>query len=83
VPKERQRGLVQPFILGMQVLALVTLVCMPGAIHRDLVKDVLLSLPALAAGTFVGIRLFGRVDEARFRRAVLLLLLVSGALMIV
>jgi uncharacterized membrane protein YfcA len=82
VPKERQRALVQPFILGMQVLALVTLACIPGAIHRDLAMDVMLSLPPLAVGTCAGIMLFGRVDEARFRQSVLLLLLVSGALMI-
>jgi hypothetical protein len=44
--------------------------------------DVLLSLPPLAVGTCAGIMLFGRVDEARFRQSVLLLLLVSGALMI-
>jgi uncharacterized protein len=82
VPKEHQRGMVQPFILGMQILAVVMLLCIPGAIHRDLFTDVVLALPALAAGTFIGVRMFGRVDEHKFRCSVLVLFLVSGALMI-
>ena len=38
----------------------------------------LLGLPALLAGTWVGLRLYGRLDEAGFHRIVLILLLVSG-----
>jgi uncharacterized membrane protein YfcA len=83
VPKEQQRGTIQPFILGMQILAVVTLLCIPGAVHRDLVTHAVLALPALAAGTFIGVSLFGRLDERKFRQAILLLLLMSGAAMIV
>jgi uncharacterized protein len=36
-------------------------------------------LPALAFGTWAGLKLFGRLNEASFRRVVLSLLLVSGA----
>jgi len=82
LPKDRQRGMVQPFILGMQLLALAILVGTPGAIHRDLPKDVLLALPALAAGTFIGMSLFGRISEQKFRSSVLVLLLISGGLML-
>jgi uncharacterized protein len=82
LPKERQRGLVQPFILGTQVFAIVLLMCVPGAVHRDLFNNVLLALPALAAGTFIGLLLFGKIDERTFRYSVLLLLLISGCLMI-
>jgi uncharacterized protein len=82
VPKELQRGLVQPFIVGMQVLALVILACKPQGLHQDLIYKTLLALPALAVGTVVGIWLFGRIDERRFRNSVLLLLFVSGCLMV-
>jgi uncharacterized membrane protein YfcA len=37
----------------------------------------------LFAGTWLGMKLFGRLDEATFRKIVLGLLLVSGALLIV
>ena len=82
VPKERQRGLVQPFILGTQALAIILIMCSPAAVHRDLLKSVLFALPALAAGTFTGLLLFGKIDERKFRYSVLWLLLISGCLMI-
>ena len=79
VPKERQRGLVQPFSLGTQALAIILIMCSPAAVHRDLLKSVLLALPALAAGTFTGLLLFGKIDERKFRYSVLWLLLNPAA----
>jgi uncharacterized membrane protein YfcA len=38
-----------------------------------------LGLPFLLAGTWLGLRLYGRLDEEGFRKIVLALLLVSGA----
>ncbi len=78
--KEAQRALVQPFILGMQVLALALFLA-HGDIGQEVVDDLLLALPALAAGVMVGLVLFGRVPDAQFRRAVLVLLLVTGIAM--
>jgi uncharacterized protein len=40
-------------------------------------------LPILLAGTWLGLRLYGRVDEAGFRKLVLGLLLASGVALIV
>ena len=37
-----------------------------------------IGLPALLLGTWVGLKLFGRLNEAGFRKVVLLLLLASG-----
>src|SRR5262249_48040781 len=37
-----------------------------------------LGLPALLAGTWLGLKLYGHLDEAGFRKLVLVLLLVSG-----
>jgi uncharacterized membrane protein YfcA len=76
-PKDRQRGLVQPYIAAMQVAALGLLVSRRG------VSDALMgllgpSLVPLAAGGAVGLALFGSVDERLFRRAVLCALLLSG-----
>jgi hypothetical protein len=82
VSKERQRGMVQPFILGMQALGLAALMAQPGVVRTELLMHVLLVLPALAAGTLIGVALFGRVCDKSFRAVVLVLLLVSGGLMI-
>jgi len=40
-------------------------------------------LPALAVGTWAGLKLFGKLDDATFRRIVLVLLLISGASLLV
>jgi uncharacterized protein len=82
LPKEQQRGLVQPYIVAMQAFAIALLLAQPGAITRDLLIVTAAALPATVAGTFLGLMLFGSIDDRRFRLIVLLLLLVSGALMI-
>ena len=80
--KEQQRALVQPFILAMQIFAVLLLSLHPAGFHPDMVKDLLLVLPALAAGTWFGMALFHRVDPAVFRKCTLMLLLFSGLGMI-
>jgi uncharacterized membrane protein YfcA len=49
-----------------------------GAITVDILKLFALGLPVLLAGTWLGLKLYGRLDEQGFRRVVLVLLLVSG-----
>ena len=43
----------------------------------------LLRLPAFVLGTWAGLQLFGKLDDAAFRRAVLVLLLISGLSLLV
>ena len=43
----------------------------------------LVGLPALALGTWVGLKLFGKLNDAMFRRTVLVLLLLSGLSLLV
>ena len=50
--------------------------------NADTIRLFLVGLPILLAGTWLGLRLYGRVDEAGFRKLVLALLLVSGAALI-
>ncbi len=77
MPKDAQRGVVQPFIAGMQIFAL-GLLLWHHALPVRLLTDTLASLPALAAGTAIGLAMFGRISDAWFRRAVLAVLLVAG-----
>jgi uncharacterized membrane protein YfcA len=80
IPKVEQRGMVQPFILIMQVVALTLLLPRIDLSSRMLL-DLAVSIPALAAGTLVGIMLFGRVDDSMFRRVVLTTLFASGLML--
>ena len=54
-----------------------------GVIGADTAWLFLLGMPALLAGTWLGMRLYGRLDEAAFRKIVLIVLLVSGIALMV
>ena len=81
-PKDEQRAVFQP--TGVAIF-LGTALCLGGTgmVTADSVRLFLIGLPALLAGSWVGLRLYGRLDEAGFRRLVLVLLLVSGLALIV
>jgi uncharacterized protein len=49
-----------------------------GMVTTDNVRLFFWGLPALALGTWIGFKLYGKLDEATFRRVVLVLLLISG-----
>jgi hypothetical protein len=77
MPKDQQRGLVQPFIAAMQVSALM-LMLSRHELPTNILIDLAVSLPPLAAGTMLGILMFRRINEAAFRRIILIMLLISG-----
>ena len=81
-PKDVQRTVFQPVIITTSAMTAAWLGA-SGAFTADTVKLFLLGLPMLLAGTWVGMRLYGRLDEAGFRRVVLILLLLSGIFLIV
>ena len=78
MPKSDQRGLVQPFIAIMQVLALALLLG-HQSLSPKLAIDLIICLPALFAGSLLGIVAFRNINEVGFRRTILVLLLLSGA----
>ena len=75
--KEHQRGVVQPFIAVMQCAALA-LLASSGTFSSGVLVNLVVTLPALAAGTALGIVLFGRVDQVSFRRVTLAILFAGG-----
>ena len=76
--KAEQRGVYQPYIVVMQFAALAALWA-AGGIDRATGPVMMLTLPAIVIGTFAGLRLYARVNDRQFRVIVLLLLLASGA----
>ena len=80
--KTQQRGLVQPFIAAMQIFAL-SLMLSRNDVSSKVVLDFAISLPALIAGTLLGILLFRNVNEVTFRRIILITLFLSGLSLVI
>lgn len=76
-PKDEQRAVFQPVMLAASVTSVVPLT-IAGAATPGILRLVVLGLPVVFAGTWLGLRLYGKVNEAGFRRLVLVLLLASG-----
>jgi uncharacterized membrane protein YfcA len=80
-PKDEQRAVFQP--IGFAIFAMGGLwLGVSGAVSTDTAWFFLFGLPALLAGTWAGLKLYGHLDEASFRKIVLLLLLVSGSALV-
>jgi uncharacterized protein len=78
--KARQRGVYQPFILGMQPVTLVAIYLMrpasPSAAQLD--WETLAFVPAALLGAWFGLRIFKRLSDRQFGLAVNVLLVVAG-----
>src|SRR3954447_10342437 len=79
-PKDQQRTVFQPVAVAIFLMSPFW-IGTTGAVTADTIKLFLIGLPALAAGTWLGLKLFGRLNEASFRKVVLALLLISGAVL--
>ena len=76
--KDVQRGIVQPFILVMQI-ATIAYFSRLGILTSSTIASSLVCIPAVLFGTWLGLQLFAYIDDAAFRRVVLIFLIVSGA----
>ena len=82
LPPERFRATVAAVFSGSNVIA-VGLFALTGRYDRDALVLVAASLPALAVGYAIGVRLRRHLDLASFRRLVLGLLAVTGVVTLV
>ncbi len=82
VPWAMQRAIFQPVILAVVAMTAIGL-GVGGAINADLVKLFALGLVPVLAGIWVGLHLYGRMEEAGFRRVILAMLLLSGLALLV
>ena len=81
-PKDVQRTVFQPVAVATFLMSALWIGA-KGTITADTIKLFLVGLPALLAGSWLGLKLFGRLDEASFRKVVLALLLISGAVLMI
>jgi len=78
--KDQQRAVFQP--VGVATFAMsAAWLGAQGSISREVIWLLAVGLPVLVAGTWLGLKLYGRLDEAQFRMIVLILLLGSGVVM--
>jgi len=80
-PKDVQRAVFQPVAVAIFLMGGLWLGAR-GTVTADTMKFFVMGLPCVFAGTWLGLRLFGRIDEAMFRKIVLALLFISGAALI-
>jgi uncharacterized protein len=80
-PKDEQRAVFQPAAVAVFIATLAWLGA-TQSVPADTLRLAALGLPALAIGTWLGLRLYGRLDEAGFRKVVLALLFISGVALV-
>ena len=80
--KDVQRAIFQPVMLGAIVVTAIS-VSVTGVITADIVRLYVLGLPALLAGLWTGFKLYGKLDDATFRKVILVMLFFSGVALIV
>ena len=77
--KTETRNITQPYILTLQLISLTILALTRSSIFNAQFWLLwALTLPAVLLGTSTGLTLYRRFSEVNFRRAVLILLMVSG-----
>ena len=80
-PKDSQRAIFQPVMFATFVMSAISL-AVAGAFSVETLKLYVLALPALILGIWCGLRLYGKLNDAAFRKMILLLLLFSGVALI-
>jgi uncharacterized membrane protein YfcA len=80
-PKDVQRTVFQPVAVAIFLMSALWIGA-KGTVTAETVKLFLIGLPALLAGTWLGFRLFGRLNEAAFRKLVLVLVLLVLVLLL-
>jgi len=79
--KDTQRAVFQP--IGVAVFAMTAAwLGIGAAVDAGTLRLFMVGLPILLVGTWLGLRLYGRLDEAGFRKIVLGLLLISGVALV-
>jgi uncharacterized membrane protein YfcA len=81
-PKDVQRAIFQPVLFSTFAMTAISLAFL-GAYTLDTMKLYALALPSLMIGVWVGLKLYGKLDDAMFRRVILTLLLAAGISLVV
>src|SRR5215472_8211645 len=75
--KDHQRAVFQPVLLAAIIANVISLAA-ARAITADTLRLYLIGLPAMVAGLWIGFKLYGKLNDAAFRKIILVLLLIAG-----
>jgi uncharacterized membrane protein YfcA len=79
LPKRESRSIVQPYILGLQIVSLAILALQrPETFNRAFWTLLAISIPVVLPGTLLGVNLYKSLSDINFRRVTFLLLGTSG-----
>jgi uncharacterized membrane protein YfcA len=80
-PKEMARAVYQPYVIVMQAVTLAGIMWV--AFDPAGLMLLIVVLPPLLLGTWIGWQLYGKLDERRFRQALAALLIASGVMLVI
>lgn len=80
--KDKLRAIFQPALFATFVMTTIAF-AIAGTFTMETMKLYALALPVLIAGIWSGFGLYGKLDDAGFRKVILVLLLASGVALIV
>ncbi len=78
--KQKARGIYQSYIIVIQSVTIASIIY--ATYDSQGLMLVLLALPPLALGTWIGWQLYGRLNDRHFRQGLAVLLIASGATLI-
>ena len=79
LPKQESRSIVQPFILGLQLVSLAMLaVGHPETFSPTYWALLVITVPVVLTGTLLGVNLYKSISDVNFRRITFMLLGTSG-----
>jgi uncharacterized membrane protein YfcA len=79
LPKSESRAIVQPYILGLQIVSIVILACQhPETFGRTYWSLLIITTPVVLPCTLLGVYLYRRLSDINFRRIAYVLLGTSG-----
>jgi len=77
--KRESRSIVQPYILGLQIISLTLLAVQhPETFNRTFWTFLVITVPVVLPGTLLGVNLYRSMSDINFRRVTFLLLGASG-----
>ena len=81
--KDAQRAIFQPVLFITMTMTALTFAAAGHLFNADTLRLFVMGLPALLLGLWLGVKLYGKLDDATFRKAILVLLLLSGLSLVV
>ncbi|PCH79194.1 MAG: hypothetical protein COC02_08770 [Rhodospirillaceae bacterium] len=82
LPKNVQRGTFEPYILIVNLVAIIAFFT-TGRLSTQTGVDLLWAFPALIFGSWLGVKVYPFINEAVFRKTVLVLILLSGLMLLI